>query len=40
MDYLFAFRIHRELEENSFSFLVETSSDCLEDEPFPFLFSL
>ena len=36
MDYLSAFRIHREMEENPFDFLVEAPSDCLEDEPLPF----
>ena len=36
LDYLSAFRIRREMEENLFGFLVETPSDCLEDEPLPF----
>ena len=36
MDYLSAFRIHREMEECSFDFLVETPSDCFEDELLPF----
>ena len=36
MDYLSAFRIHREMEENPFDFLVETLSDSLDNEPLPF----
>ena len=36
MDYLSAFRIHREIEESPFDFFVETPSDCLENEPLPF----
>ena len=36
MDYLSAFRIHREIEESPFDFFAETPSDCLVDEPLPF----